>query len=375
MFYKARVISNNKFASTGKITVRVFKDSAADTWEDLSNIPDTIKQSLSLIKNAGKRYIKSKDSEAYVFSPFGGGFDYGMFMLPQPNSLGVVTEIQNENNEDLIEYIWLGAVSFSNDGSVMIPSRSEKDVNGINNGANISSRTGFVLKTKSTEYNSSADANIVNKLNFSRNAFTNLIVVDETETKIYHRNISKNPKNGTSRILSTSCFTLGENGIEGFVKPYTDGSEDLENYTSFELDSTGRINLKRLKKDQGTVTLKVDDYLGMDGQSDPVASITQEISTKNYSVTSMLTEKEITSSIDNNYITLKGGDEKSITIESAKKANINIVPGDESYLNLGRGAGGKSFVLYDYNSDLYGGNDGTLDIGGTTLTLSGSVKG
>ena len=44
MIYKARVISNNDFSTTGKIKVRVFKETMPELWKPLTEIPDSIKE-------------------------------------------------------------------------------------------------------------------------------------------------------------------------------------------------------------------------------------------------------------------------------------------------------------------------------------------
>ena len=48
MIYKARVISNNDFSTTGKIKVRVFKETMPELWKPLTEIPDSIKDTRKL---------------------------------------------------------------------------------------------------------------------------------------------------------------------------------------------------------------------------------------------------------------------------------------------------------------------------------------
>ena len=66
MLYKARVISNNEFAQTGKIKVRIFKNTMPELWKDLSLIPDSIKKGNSIFKNDYGFKVKSSEDEAYV---------------------------------------------------------------------------------------------------------------------------------------------------------------------------------------------------------------------------------------------------------------------------------------------------------------------
>ena len=49
MLYKARVISNNEFSQTGKIKVRIFRNTMPDLWKDLALIPDSIKQGNNIL--------------------------------------------------------------------------------------------------------------------------------------------------------------------------------------------------------------------------------------------------------------------------------------------------------------------------------------
>ena len=51
MLYKARVISNNEFSQTGKIKVRIFKNTMPDLWKNLALIPDSIKRGINIIKH------------------------------------------------------------------------------------------------------------------------------------------------------------------------------------------------------------------------------------------------------------------------------------------------------------------------------------
>ena len=79
MIYKARVISNNDFSTTGKIKVRVFKETMPELWKPLTEIPDSIKEANTLVKDdSGSFYVRSSEAEAYVFSIISGLFSFSI---------------------------------------------------------------------------------------------------------------------------------------------------------------------------------------------------------------------------------------------------------------------------------------------------------
>lgn len=369
MLYKARVISNSEFAQTGKIRVRIFKNTMPELWKDLSFIPDSIKNGITKIKNDYGFKIKSKEDEAYVFSMYGGGNDYGFFALPQPNSLGVVETIETDTGDKKIEYVWLGAVSFPNGRNINVPSCSEKDKNGIERGGSSISSNGFVIKTKNTNY---LNYNTVkpDDLDFSKKAFTNLIAVNENGMEFYFRSIA-NTKDGPA-VRGTSKLLLNKSGLSGEFRPYKDNMPDIDTYSKFYIKPDGEIEIQRFKKDQSNCSIKMGSA---------VNNLTQkEIGVINLAVTGEKTTSElrmqddsIEAAIDGNTIQLvaKGnnGEKGGIRLTAAEGADISL---SGSLVNLG--TAGKSVVLVDSAlADATGGQGFSGD--GVTFFASGTVKG
>ena len=241
MIYKARVISNNDFSTTGKIKVRVFKETMPELWKPLTEIPDSIKEANTLVKDdSGSFYVRSSEAEAYVFSMFGGGIDYGFFSLPQPNSLGIVAPIENENKPDIIEYVWLGSASFPIDGLPRVPSDSERDTS-----SGVIPEEGFVIKTKST--NIPLDGIVNGKIkseyfDFARKGFDNYISATQNGIVILNRLVQED-RDGVNHILGVSKVSLDSTGIKGEFTQYEDDTPNTDTNSSFSFGNNGEINI------------------------------------------------------------------------------------------------------------------------------------
>jgi len=109
MIYSALCLDNTKYATTGKITVRVFEwyvhphvmgdeKTPTEFW-DLKNDPDS-----RLSGKTGEGEI-TEDFEAFVFAPLGGGRNYGMFNLPEINERGIVSFLDG----DFHKPVWMGS--------------------------------------------------------------------------------------------------------------------------------------------------------------------------------------------------------------------------------------------------------------------------
>ena len=337
MLYKARVISNNEFSQTGKIKVRIFKNTMPDLWKNLALIPDSIKRGINIIKHDFGFKSKSSEDEAYVFSLYGGGEDFGFFALPQPNSIGIVSTIENDSNEDIIEYVWLGSVSFLNGNSIPLPSNTEKDKNGVNKGSSTVSNNGFVIKTKSTNY---IDYNTVKSedLDFARKGYTNLISVTDRGIELLYRNVI-NSKNNGIRVLSTSKILLNNRGLSGEFYPYIDNAPDTETNSTFFIRNDGEVELKRMKKDQSSCTISTGAEVDAINNKE-VGTIKLSVDGKNMSSTLKMQDNFVEAAVNGN--TLKLSDNDGIFITAADGQSISL---DAKLINLG--SAGKSVVLVD----------------------------
>lgn len=364
MLYKARVISNGEFTQTGKIRVRIFKNTMQDLWKDLALIPDSIKKGNSIIKTDYGFKSKSSEDEAYVFSMYGGGNDFGFFALPQPNSLGIVSTIEDDNGSDKIEYVWLGACSFISGRTINLPSNSEKDRNGVSKGSSGISSNGFVIKTKNTNY---MDYNTVTSedLDFSRKGFTNLIAVTDNGIEFYHRNVVNSKSNGIT-VTGTSKILLNSAGLSGEFYPWKDNMPDTDTNSTFFIKSNGEVQLKRMKKDQASCTISTGAEVDVLNNKE-VGVIKLSVDGKEMSSNFTMKDNSIEAAINGN--TLKLSDKDGIFITAADNQNISL---DAKLINLG--TAGKSVVLVDNAlADAMGGAGFNGD--GVTFFASGTVKG
>lgn len=363
MIYKARVISNNDFSTTGKIKVRVFKETMPELWKPLTEIPDSIKEANTLIKDdSGSFYVRSSEAEAYVFSMFGGGIDYGFFSLPQPNSLGIVAPIENENKPDIIEYVWLGSASFPIDGLPRVPSDSERDTS-----SGVIPEEGFVIKTKST--NIPLDGIINGKIkseyfDFARKGFDNYISATQNGIVILNRLVQED-RDGVNHILGVSKVTLNSSGIKGEFTPYEDDTPNTDTNSSFSFGNNGEINIYRTKKDEGSVTIKLGSETNTSTNKD--GNIVRiSIANKDGNVDFLMNDTSIESALNGNSLKLTKSD--GIFITAADKQPISF---DADLINLG--SSGKSVVLVDNAlADVMGTAGFTGD--GVTFFASGNVK-
>ena len=364
MLYKARVISNNEFSQTGKIKVRIFRNTMPDLWKDLALIPDSIKQGNNIIKHDFGFKVKSSEDEAYVFSMYGGGQDFGFFALPQPNSIGIVSTIENDTNSDIIEYVWLGSVSFLNGSSINIPSNTEKDKNGVDKGSSSISNNGFVIKTKSTNY---IDYNTVKSedLDFLRKGYTNLISVTDRGIEFLYRNIINSKSDGI-KVLGTSKILLNNRGISGEFYPYIDNAPDTEANSTFFIRNDGEVQLKRMKKNQASCTISTGAEIDAINNKE-VGTIKLSVDGKEMSSNFRMQDNFVEAVVNGN--TLKLSDKDGIFITAADGQSISL---DAKLINLG--TAGKSVVLVDNAiADATGGAGFNGD--GVTFFASGTIKG
>lgn len=101
MLYEALVIDNKPFYSKGKIIVRIPNFYHRNmNWDLSSEYPDLIEE--SEIDNETEQ---TNDFEAFVYSPYGGGRNFGVFFLPQINQKGLVMPI----GQGQTKFVWLGS--------------------------------------------------------------------------------------------------------------------------------------------------------------------------------------------------------------------------------------------------------------------------
>src|SRR5574344_1795905 len=175
MVYLARVIDNTDFAAKGTIKVRVdeFCHYSKSMCGDLSEVPSRVTANGTMWKvDDSEKYIKdSDDLDAYVMSAFGGGREYGVFRLPQVNSIGVVTELGSDRTGDAY-YAWLGNIidntNYPKDPSIESEINSASTKAEKNDIINKSANDTVVIKMKHTLMrDSSAPSTFKDRMNWS----------------------------------------------------------------------------------------------------------------------------------------------------------------------------------------------------------------
>lgn len=99
MIYKAVVLDNSNFFKIGTIRVRIagyFHRKAS--WNLEEDFPASIDE--------GVDGEKHKDFNAILYSPFGGGRNYGMLIIPQINEKGIVSFLGDNKRKP----VWMGSI-------------------------------------------------------------------------------------------------------------------------------------------------------------------------------------------------------------------------------------------------------------------------
>ena len=243
MIYEALVIDNADFVEKGTIRVRIKSYTLSPKMtQDLSIDP------IKSIETNGKQEWKERngekvftyvDTDVRVSSPFGGGYDYGFFYLPQPNSWGLVTSVGNDfevSSRD--NFIWIGSI-YSRDivtKSIDIPSSSlDTKFNGVDgDGTSAIARldninSALVIKTKTTSISGGAQDIDQEKsqttLNWKKRPTENLIIIDKDKIQITH-----NILNDDEESVAVETFNIDSDGF-------------LLNYRNRETDENSKISL------------------------------------------------------------------------------------------------------------------------------------
>lgn len=375
--YEARVIDNSTFASDGYIKVRIkenvyniksLNDEVVDEMGDLSE-NDYIEERLGenwiyKEKKDGEDVVRYIDSNAYVYSPFGGGYDYGLFYLPQPNSYGIVSTIGNDNykNGGNANYIWMGTLYTTDSSRKKFNSNIPTPYNG--NDVPIEDKKfkddysnmteAIVLKTRSTLMDASNPN--ADRLNWNLRPVENMIVISRDEINITHNMLGDNEKDddgneieGTGSVVGNSNLLINSSGIKldyDLQKKVDDNDEKDERYTYFKIDNYGNVKFKQDYPQDDATSLSIettDDDLTM-----------EVLNNNNYSDFHMTTT-QVEMSGPNSKILLdtSSTDEPVITID-AGKGTVNV---NAQTLALGATGGDKQYGV-------------VLGLPGTTMTDS-----
>lgn len=139
--YRAIVTDTDCFAETGTIKTRISIFNDGNSKSDLFSNFD---------KEKFEKDIE-KDTFTRIFLPFGGGKDYGMFKLPQVNSIGIVQFIDGNAKFP----IWMGSFSTLVKSDNSVKSCYPTDLNKTLSNSSSSSfedENSFVIKTKTLKF-------------------------------------------------------------------------------------------------------------------------------------------------------------------------------------------------------------------------------
>lgn len=181
--YKAIVTDVSCFEQTGKIRTRISAFQGGGVPKDLLDGYDS----------ESYADVTSRDILTDIMLPFGGGYDYGMFKLPQVNSVGLVAFIDGSRTTP----VWIGSTANSifNTDDELIQSDIPSD---RNNGYpakyfdesenksvfNFDDANAFVIKTKKNELK---DFNKPETMDWKKNPVENSFILSSVKASIYHR--------------------------------------------------------------------------------------------------------------------------------------------------------------------------------------------
>ena len=247
MIYRARVIDNSMFSTTGKIRVRIKKYSTISYTGDLSKNPMSISDTMSQhIDDEGKTTYIYEDSDAVIYSPIGGGYDYGMFYLPQVNSWGLVADISESFEDHDTDFVWMGTVYDMNaSGTIDSPSSNNSSSDGVvNNSSNIDNMNGaLVIKLKHTELSDPTNPiKSQSSMDWKQRAIENLIIIDKDKLHIIHNIVSDN------KVTSTSYLKMDSDGINiNYNVPNTNNTYKYN--STLKIDTNGYFHYSQSPND------------------------------------------------------------------------------------------------------------------------------
>ena len=254
--YKAIVTDVSCFPTTGKIKTKIaaFKG---------NSVPSNLLSGNSYYNgydSSSFRESTYRDIYTYIIVPFGGGSNAGAFKLPEVNSLGVVTFINNNPNLPL----WLGGISayYMDEGSLLsvdYPSDNLDNNEGMlyrEGGSstselkkNYTDENSFVLKTKTNTLN---DYNNPSTMNWRENQVENAVIMNSVKAHVYHRiadssyaeiYVQGNEKTDPSAYIG---YIDDKNKIKSYAKfddRITISTEEDDSSASIYLDNDSRYGI------------------------------------------------------------------------------------------------------------------------------------
>lgn len=312
MIYPAIVLSTENFLKNGTIRVRIAQYYFGQMLWDLSSNPDFIK--LGINRNSGTH----NDFDAYVFSPIGGGQNYGVFFLPQENTRGLVAFMGN-TTERSNTCFWLGSIfqpefqgtslqsiNFPSDKTTSNGANSDGFRSGSTNLENTDLNGAMIIKLKSTDYNpQETDKEKVKKaLNWEKANAENTIVINKNKIVIHH---SSQYDNNQKEITSEEILLDGKS-IQLTIKKQNENANKNKT-VQFTINKEDNDALGFSLKAENLETKTKNSIISKENNI-TLTAISQENST-NIEITSSnvsIASKKNTVLVDNKGITLNAPD-------------------------------------------------------------------
>ena len=246
--YRAIVTDISCFEQTGKIKTRITAFNSGSVPRDLISGYDSTSFS----------DVRSRDILTDIMLPFGGGSDYGMFKLPQVNSVGLVAFIDGSKSFP----IWIGSTANSiinNQNNIIhsdLPSDKDNNYPGIYNDDsdkvvfNYDDPNAFIIKTK---VNKLDDLMHPETMRWEDNPVENSFILSSTKARIYHRIdditcqefiLNNDPENNTGSI-----------GLSYYISEEDYRKIEADNNQILVKNKTGDITAQIIIDDKGDILI------------------------------------------------------------------------------------------------------------------------
>lgn len=367
MISEALVIDNSNFFKNGTIRVRVKKRTYSDfAFADLAldpqkSIEEYGQEAIEVNGDERTFTYAGGDYDAYVSTGvMGMAFDAGVFMLPQPNTWGIVAKIGTSTDED--RFVWLGGITKFNELDKTIDGPSDKlpqenadedeenntgevigDKNLLNeeNKPNLTDPfSSFIFKQRETHIVRDDEFNVTddNKetLKWSERPLNNMVVMNRDKVYMYH-NLYKTEDDGTKTPNGRTLVMFDNNGVS--IK-FKNTETPAESEISALSDGTFKISASNL--DKGTMNTVAGglDFIELthQGENDTAAQLymgTPQVQIGNTSTTDVTCNLTISKNSEQEQISMSTKD--GINISSKKSISIN--PGTNGEVTIGTGTG------------------------------------
>jgi hypothetical protein len=246
--YQAIVTDNSTFYNTGKIKVRIQKFYNQPLDWDLSSVYNANTFNKDLMD----------DIDALVHTPIGGGNNYGLFALPQVNSVGLVQFLGGNIHVP----VWMGSFfrpEYDKDGKLIrcnVPN-DQPEYEGMGSDGIIKGRNDpiatkktkggdgtIILRSKSTK--GPGVEKKKDNMDFHKNRSENLVVLSEDEVKIIHFSKWNDKDGGNGADLEQyEEITVGTN------KEYGPNNVVVKEYPQIDIKVVDKNNDEKNKQTTG----------------------------------------------------------------------------------------------------------------------------